>query len=841
MLILAAHTLLSAATLQQFQDAFNLHFPPHGLQQGDLHSTGCLSQLTSQSSGSNRQSHLVVALHGYTACTQQFEGMRNILESNGYDVMLVNLQGHGLERQFEPNMYSCGPWYNPFQERCCVYGKECKPQPKGISSLPTEKDEYDAMINRLNDVVALYPGKKSLVGISLGAANAAIAATRKPNLYDSLLLLTMLTEMGDSLANNALNVIQRIPWMYSTPIGWGENCEFAESAYGRKGYCAWNIGQLIAARELGRSARGRLEAGVLDNSTTVINMVTVEEDGAASSEAVRNIANRFAGKPNVPGYCQLPAQFGHSFISSYDNPLQNKFWLAEASHMIASVAVGRNFPTPEGRGDWVDTLSGKLNTHDMIGTHPRCRFHCLSPESNPPPALTPPPPAECSYSPVPFVSRTCSGCTSSSSSFSGRMLKSVVQSTDPAPKEMVEKRRQLLSTNNPSWMQYEVLPFLNASTLNQEGCTPLHLPASTQEAKGYVLLLHSYTACPNELIPVADELRESGYEVFIPLLPGHGKLSVTDGEDNLDDLPVRDDDYYTFLDQMNQVMRPYSTNKPCIVGGIGYGGTLAMRLTEMDPHLYTRSIIVSPFTGNMPDHLDHALASFSQVMLGYQNWGGARIYWDQAIGDRSQGWCMKEKRAGYCSFTVDQMNAIVNVSKKTFTDAPKIMTRTQIMYSTPNLFSNTTEMLSTLKRIASHSVCHFEHADNTLVSPYATPWNFMWWLQPATESFVTFLQRGTYVPADPRGVCLYSNDASKSPTPDQSDDSRLNAAIAVGAVALFLALCALIMLCRNHTKIRTNLGHTEENKLNGGIGRVRGHAPRVNGRAHAIARARGAV
>ena len=76
------------------------------------------------------------------------------------------------------------------------------------------------------------------------------------------------------------------------------------------------------------------------------------------------------------------------------------------------------------------------------------------------------------------------------------------------------------------------LPFINAwaayvnATLSRpegvrSGCEPLYFPA-TGAYRGVALVWHGFSSCPQEMAILAPPLAANGFDVIIPLMPGHG-------------------------------------------------------------------------------------------------------------------------------------------------------------------------------------------------------------------------------------------------------------------------------------------------------------------------------
>lgn len=92
-----------------------------------------------------------------------------------------------------------------------------------------------------------------------------------------------------------------------------------------------------------------------------------------------------------------------------------------------------------------------------------------------------------------------------------------------------------------------------------------------------VLLSHGFTATTAEVRPLAHVLRQSGYTVASPLLPGHGRKDPTEAN------------HYTWLDWDAAITRTYQQLKESctsiFVGGESLGGLLSLNLAINTPDL----------------------------------------------------------------------------------------------------------------------------------------------------------------------------------------------------------------------------------------------------------------
>lgn len=104
-------------------------------------------------------------------------------------------------------------------------------------------------------------------------------------------------------------------------------------------------------------------------------------------------------------------------------------------------------------------------------------------------------------------------------------------------------------------------------------------------AEATMLLCHGFTGDPSSLRPWGEHLRDAGYHVVCPLLPGHG-------------LPWRElaktrwPDWYAAVDRALDTALGFG--RPVFAGGLSMGGTLALRLAEHRGGELSGLVLVNP-------------------------------------------------------------------------------------------------------------------------------------------------------------------------------------------------------------------------------------------------------
>lgn len=109
------------------------------------------------------------------------------------------------------------------------------------------------------------------------------------------------------------------------------------------------------------------------------------------------------------------------------------------------------------------------------------------------------------------------------------------------------------------------------------------------------LFLHGFTAGPYQFEPIGKAFFNKGYNVLIPLQPGHG-LSGDWKRQNPPPLSTDIQTYQEFLLKWLQIAK--TLGQEVVVGGLSTGGTLAGWLALEHPQLIDRALLFAPYLGS---------------------------------------------------------------------------------------------------------------------------------------------------------------------------------------------------------------------------------------------------
>ena len=127
------------------------------------------------------------------------------------------------------------------------------------------------------------------------------------------------------------------------------------------------------------------------------------------------------------------------------------------------------------------------------------------------------------------------------------------------------------------------------------------------------LFFHGFTAGPYQFHPIGKSLFAAGYNVLIPLQPGHGIAGNWNG-DNPPPLPTEPEFYQQFALSWLKVAQ--NLGQQVVVGGLSSGGTLAANLALECPQEIEKCLLFSPYLGGNNTIVDFLV----EVLQIYYEW-----------------------------------------------------------------------------------------------------------------------------------------------------------------------------------------------------------------------------
>ena len=200
------------------------------------------------------------------------------------------------------------------------------------------------------------------------------------------------------------------------------------------------------------------------------------------------------------------------------------------------------------------------------------------------------------------------------------------------------------------------------------------------EVKCSAILFHGFTACSQQVIDLAEELKKKNCEVFAPRLPGHGlkpriqrqptkqincgpwyfpwlkKKCDSKIKDNIGYLPYSKEEYAKFVNETNNFMK--YTKEPRSVFGLSLGGMIAAfsgsttieseNNLETPKMMYDNQFLSVPLI-DLPTKIIGAFIEGSSSLPLIRN---IQFSWGEACEfERKKG------RAGFCNFNIGNLDA----------------------------------------------------------------------------------------------------------------------------------------------------------------------------------------
>lgn len=274
---------------------------------------------------------------------------------------------------------------------------------------------------------------------------------------------------------------------------------------------------------------------------------------------------------------------------------------------------------------------------------------------------------------------------------------------------------------------------VKASGSIQRGCEPFQKLVNGK-AKGSVMLFHGYSACPQQFEELSNLLVNKGYNVFVPLIPGHGKQPTgTDGKfvDDISSLPDVDSTgvYKNFAKNISAILKDESGIK--VLGGLSLGGAIAARAMIENSAIYDRGFLMAPFF-NAAGAMSVMLPALGEVIPNKKVGWGAGCEEQRRLG-----------RAGYCNFKVTNVAAVRRFGMDTLKEISAIKKPMQITGVEKDPAASNSAISEAISKISNSKSCLFpKGANHSMLSVQDNVGVEMFWLKPLEEQIVKYVDTG---------------------------------------------------------------------------------------------------
>jgi len=299
----------------------------------------------------------------------------------------------------------------------------------------------------------------------------------------------------------------------------------------------------------------------------------------------------------------------------------------------------------------------------------------------------------------------------------------------------------------------------------QPQCEPMRYhPPRGVPSRGVALLLHGYSACPDQYDVLGPRLASLGFEVLVPLLTGHGAkpLSLSPRKDDVEQVPRVGAGWGPMVTRINELGRLFGGEH--VLVGLSHGSNLALRAIQLAPSLWDKAFLMAPKLTNEAAFLKFLLfspihvLSIDQVSDSERSKTIPNDYGEQKILSMRSGWnkCSEldvnppGNRGGFCNFENRNAMAMFDFGGFVVDDAPKMAARGQVVktqvqfvlsHSDDGVCNNTTLKVMTGLRSAGSEVsaCTMPaEVPHSMISKHDSPYHKPW-LSPLFDSLGLFL------------------------------------------------------------------------------------------------------
>jgi alpha-beta hydrolase superfamily lysophospholipase len=264
----------------------------------------------------------VVLMHGFSACSQQYDDLVGLLAARGYRTVLAVLPGHGRP-----------------------YPAVEKDNPKAQPDAGSWRAVYTAFAEQINGMMAYVDGDRVIGGLSGGGTASLWLNLQAPQLYDrNIVMAPFLDIAGGGLVNGTVGFLGAIPGLNNftaKPFGAAKPC-IEKRRQGRAGYCSYSLRHVAGLKGLGKAVRTTMRTTPIDVQLQVIG---VERDPTVSNRRIHEVIE-FQSTNGRTSACFMPEGVPHSMFSRKDNPGADMYWLeAFQAGVVEFIVNGTAMPT----------------------------------------------------------------------------------------------------------------------------------------------------------------------------------------------------------------------------------------------------------------------------------------------------------------------------------------------------------------------------------------------------------------------------------------------------------------------------------------------------------------
>lgn len=273
----------------------------------------------------------------------------------------------------------------------------------------------------------------------------------------------------------------------------------------------------------------------------------------------------------------------------------------------------------------------------------------------------------------------------------------------------------------------------------QEACKPYRIQAQGQH-RGSVVLYHGFTACPQQYWEVGPMLAKAGYDVYVPLLPGHGRNYRQEKGKTVDDFSVLPADgqyiqYRELAETMTDMIQADAGEH--LVMGLSLGGVIAAEALIQDPEFYDRALLMTPLFDVVAEKKPYLPSANLLVPKHLVDWGPECEY------ERQNG------RGGICKFQIRHVRAAQRLGSEALAKINSVAkTKIQLVGVKADHAANNEALAKAASRLQQGSTCLYQTGVNhSLLSRHDSPQDKKFWLEQLQAQILRFTETGEFFDA----------------------------------------------------------------------------------------------
>jgi pimeloyl-ACP methyl ester carboxylesterase len=284
----------------------------------------------------------------------------------------------------------------------------------------------------------------------------------------------------------------------------------------------------------------------------------------------------------------------------------------------------------------------------------------------------------------------------------------------------------------------------------QADCRPRLLAASSQvQRKGVVVMFHGFGGCPQQFFELGYRVAERGFDVLLPLLPGHGVLADHGEQDDLSLLPSgpgQDNRYTELARRMNEI----TAQSPGIRVTVGFslGGAISLNASLLANNLYDRQLLISPMLTIRGGTVVEGFAMFLGRIPGVRN----IIVKPSTFRKECKGW-QALGRAGFCDYRYRHVVPLLDLEgqNRDMYRQVTLATPIQIVGAGDERYISNDQLVSLTEKQrqnGSISLCFMsDDVPHEMLSTYENVGRKMYWLTDLLNGAAAFIVDGQFFPS----------------------------------------------------------------------------------------------